>query len=326
MNNIDYAYSVAHVRAIENKLLTPSDFENMISAKTIEEAISIIADKGYLIDKDGGIKVNTEHLLEHRVNDAWDEILSSAPDRKLFDILLYENDFENLKTLIKGIFTDSEGYRALFVSPTVTDILATEKAVLDRNFSALPQIFQGCAEEAFEFLSSSLDADRADSVIDRKCMDVMMQKAKESNNEFLIKLVKSKNTLKNIKIAYRSAVCGKDFNFLDKALTTESDIKKSALIKAALEGASETADFISSSGYDIEAKLISSSYSEFETYADNKMTEEAKKSIYTSFGIEPLVAYILKVQTEVKNIRIILTSKENGIKENEIRARMRDVI
>ena len=93
-----------------------------------------------------------------------------------------------------------------------------------------------------------------------------------------------------------------------------------------LSGKAETLDFISSSGYDEEAKLISSSYSEFETYIDNKLTERAKNSIYTAFGIEPLVAYILKVGTEVKNLRIILTSKENGIKENEIRLRMRNIV
>lgn len=325
MNNIDYAYSVAHVRAIENKLLTSSDFENIISAKTKEEAINIISEKGYQAEADGGIK-GTEYLLEQRMNEAWKVVLESAPDRKLFDILLYENDFENLKVVLKGIFTDSESYRALLVSPSVTDSFHIEKTILDRNFSDLPEIFSGCAEEAFQYLSSSLDADRADSVIDRKCMDVMMNKAKESKNEFLIELVKTKNTFKNIKIAYRSAVCGKDFNFLDTALTEESCIEKSALIKAVLSGKAETLDFISSSGYDEEAKLISSSYSEFETYIDNKLTERAKNSIYTAFGIEPLVAYILKVGTEVKNLRIILTSKENGIKENEIRLRMRNIV
>ena len=43
-------------------------------------------------------------------------------------------------------------------------------------------------------------------------------------------------------------------------------------------------------------------------------------------GVEPLIAYLFKVMTEVKNIRIILTAKANKIDEGEIRARIRALV
>ena len=47
MNQTDYAYGVAYIRAIENKLLDKSDMESLILSKTPEEAMRILADKGY---------------------------------------------------------------------------------------------------------------------------------------------------------------------------------------------------------------------------------------------------------------------------------------
>lgn len=320
MNSIDYAYSVAHIRAIENSLLTKADFDNMLTL-SYDSALRLLSEKGYDTESD---KIGD--ILLKRVSDAWELVLSSAPDKSLLDILLYENDFENLKTVLKGIFTDSELYRKLLLTPSVSDWSQNSCFIAEKNFSALPDEFKKCTNDAFEILAHSLDSDRADAIVDSECMALMYRLAKKSGNDFILNIVKLKNTLKNIRTAYRAAAANKGANFLDLALSEYSYLNKNALIKAALEGTDAVADVLSSDGYSDAAAFIKDSYSRFEVYADDKISDTAKNSIYTSFGVEPLIAYLFKVMTEVKNIRIILTAKANKIDEGEIRARMRALV
>lgn len=320
MNSIDYAYSVAHIRAIENSLLTKSDYDSLLTS-SYEDALRLLSEKGY--NNDAG---KTDDILEEKLTGAWQLLLSSAPDRSLLDILLYENDFENLKTVLKGIFTDSEFYKELLLKPTVSDWAKNNRLIAEKNFSALPDEFKKCTDDAFEILARSLDSDRADAIVDSECMTLMYRLAKESGNAFILNVVMLKNTLKNIKIAYRSAVSGKGANFLEQALSEHAYINKNTLLKAALDGTDAIYELLSNEGYSDAGNFIKESYASFEVFADNKISETVKNSIYTSFGVEPLIAYLFKVMTEVKNIRIILTAKANKIDEGEIRARMRSLV
>jgi V/A-type H+-transporting ATPase subunit C len=49
-----------------------------------------------------------------------------------------------------------------------------------------------------------------------------------------------------------------------------------------------------------------------------------KKAKQVSFGVEPLIGYIIAKETEIKIIRIIMVGKLNNIAPNIIRERLRD--
>ena len=46
---------------------------------------------------------------------------------------------------------------------------------------------------------------------------------------------------------------------------------------------------------------------------------------YVSFGIEPLVAYLIARENEVKLVRIVLTGKKIGLPPEEIKERLREM-
>ena len=54
------------------------------------------------------------------------------------------------------------------------------------------------------------------------------------------------------------------------------------------------------------------------------MMEYVKVAKYKALTIEPLVAYVYAKETEIKNIRIILTGKINQIEPQNIKERLRD--
>jgi len=93
VNQYDYAYGVAYIRTAENHLLTSRDFDNLLSIKTPEEAIRLLADK-YSLDE-VAVK-NYDELLLLESEKAWTEVNYALPRGVTLDFLIYKNDFHNL--------------------------------------------------------------------------------------------------------------------------------------------------------------------------------------------------------------------------------------
>ena len=94
---------------MENSLLSRSDIEQLIGAATRNERDNIIASKR---------GTGAEELTLEGV---WDTIRGYAPDCRELDILLYKNDFHNLKAALKSMIAGKEpqGY---YIRPTNLDL------------------------------------------------------------------------------------------------------------------------------------------------------------------------------------------------------------
>ncbi|MDE6796602.1 MAG: V-type ATPase subunit, partial [Ruminococcus sp.] len=88
---IDYASAVAVVRTLENSLFTKNDLEQLINARDRNESETLINSK------------NAGTLLE-----VWEMLRTFAPDSKELEILLYRNDFHNLKAVLKAMVSGRE--------------------------------------------------------------------------------------------------------------------------------------------------------------------------------------------------------------------------
>jgi len=62
-----------------------------------------------------------------------------------------------------------------------------------------------------------------------------------------------------------------------------------------------------------------------EKLSDDFITEYLRQSKRMPFGLDPLVGYLYAKEIEVKNIRLILVGKINGLPVEDIRERLRNV-
>lgn len=322
MKSSDYAYSVAYVRAIENRLLTKTDIENLISAKSAQDALKILADKGYGSEIAGN---NFEKALDNAFLKCYEEISAVAPKDAGIEVVLYKNDFHNLKVVLKGVLLGVRDYENYIITPSTIDYETLIKGVAGADFDDFPEMLKQTAKIAYDILGTTGDSQLSDTIIDKASMDYMLHKAKESKNEFLIGLMSLSNTLTDIKTAVRCALTQKDAVFADMAISSECSINRENLIKSIISGDGAVIEFLSSSGYDKAAEALKISLAEYEKYADNEINDYMKNSKYITLGIEPLLAYIYAKQNEIQSIRIIIGAKQNGIDENKIRMRLRKV-
>ena len=97
------------------------------------------------------------------------------------------------------------------------------------------------------------------------------------------------------------------------------------LAHAALAGMDSIMEYLSGAGYAEAADAIKESPSAFERWCDNRIIETIKPQKTNPFSVGPLVAYVIARQNEIQTVRIILTCKQNGLSDDSIRERVREM-
>lgn len=322
MSRYDYAYGVAYIRAVENRLLTNTDIENLIAAKTADEAIRIPADR-YSLEPIP--PRNFEELLKKEADKAWEDVNYALPKGATLDFLLYKNDFHNLKVAIKAVMTGIRNCDKYVVGPSTVSFDKIMDAAVKKDFSLLDNMLSHVAMTAYDVLSRTKDSQLSDTIIDKASMDFSLDSALKTKNSFLIGYVKLLNTIADIKIAVRSSETLKTSDYMDMAFSKASYLSRESLIRASLAGIEELSEYLAFAGYGEAANAIKISMQDYEKISDNLITEYMKNSSGVSFGVEPLVSYIVRKQTEILNVRIIMSAKLNGFSEEDIRERLRSI-
>ncbi len=320
MRDTEFAYGVAHIRAHELSLLSNDNLESMISAPDVNEALRVLGDKGW--DTESG-DISQMLLKESEKN--WELICECLPAEHLLDCLIIENDFHNLKASVKTAFTQEEAQR-YFLFPCVYDPEKIKEAVEKKDFASLPLCMSEAAKKAYDFLTRLGSGQMADVIIDRQAMAVKLQMVRESDSALLKNAVNMNVAANNIKIALRCVRTGKSMDFMKKAMSEECPvIDVETLQKKAFEGENAVTSYLEGiKEFSQAAPLLKESSTLFEKYLDDAIMEKVKEAKYTAFGVEPVFAYFMAREAEIKNVRVILSLKRNGISPDEIRKRVRE--
>ena len=307
MGNTSYASAVAAVRAMENSLLTHSDIEQLIASKSKAEYNSLISAKG-----------SEQATLE----DVWDMLRAYAPNDRELEILLYKNDFHNLKAALKAVISGKEPQH-YFIRPTNLDLDKLVVAIKSKEYEYLPEYIRKTAQEAYELLTRTLDGQLSDSVIDTAALEAMQRAAYRHGGEFMRRYAEMTALYADIKTAYRCALMKKPKSFIETAVCGTSELDKDSLVRAALEGVDGLFAYLDNTQYSDAAKLLRESPAKFEKLCDDAVSDYLADAQFVPFGEAPLVGYLAARETEYTNLRILLMGRGAGLPAEVIRSRLR---
>lgn len=319
-----YEYAVGAVRAKETKLLRRADLETLFSAKTEEELVRVLQDKGY---GDAAGSATVEDLLTAQTKAMWAYVASIAPDMAVFDCFFCQNDAHNLKLIIKGVLRGVP-YEHLQLSPATVPFKELQKAVEDRRFDKLPEWIATAAETAYELMAGAEDAQRCDAVIDRAALEQMLASALAVKSPWLTRYMTLTVFYHNVKVALRASRIGKPADFIDMALCPCEGLELGELKKAILAGENELTERLARKdifGLPAAMDAYRQSPSAFEKWVDDRLMKEALSCKQITVGPEPLIGYVLARQTEIKVIHIIVSGLRTGQAEETIRERVREL-
>lgn len=319
MREVEYAYAVARVRANELNLLSAADVEQLIVAEDYKTAMRRLADAGWG-DSDG--VSDYAQYLENYFAKTWDLLVEIMDDIHELDLLLIRNDMQNLKAALKGIVSQHDA-KDLYVKSTVYNTEDIIAAVENREFKELPDFMQDPAVEAYEVLTATGNGQLADAIIDRATLERILELGKKSGSPVLAELAERMCATANIKTALRCANTLKSKDFIEKSLCNCSTVSKDKLTDTALEGADAVLRYLEDTAYATGATMFKESTSAFEKWCDDLLMECVNKAKYTAFGIDPIVAYYVARDAEIKTVRIVLSAKINNLPADVIRERVR---
>ena len=316
---LEYTYAVARVRANEQTLLSAADIEQLITAGDYKVTMQKLSDAGW-----GEIKdiYNYASYLENYFAKTWDFLVEIMSDIHELDLLLVKNDMQNLKAALKQIVSQHDA-KDLYVQSTVYDTESILKAVEERRWTDLPDFMQEPAKDAYEVLTETANGQLADAIIDKATLERIKYLGVKSGSPVLAELAERMCATANIKTALRCANTGKSKDFVTRSLCDCDSISKDKLIEASLEGVDSVLKYLDESSYKDAGAKFKESTSVFEKWCDDILMECVKEARYTAFGIDPIIAYYVARDAEIKTVRIILSAKINNLPADVIRERVR---
>ena len=314
MRDTDYAYAVAAVRSRENGLLTRQETESMLTSPDSDACLSRLASKGW---GEHGTSMTEGKLIDSRSARLWSFIGEIVPDPAVFDFFRIPNDYHNLKAAIKAFIMSQDAER-LFIEPCTVDTKLIREAVKERDYSLLPEKMRGCAEDAFRMLLEQRNGQLCDIVLDRASLEASYASAKEYGG-LLLEIAKLYVLKANIKTAWRCAAQKRPQSFIKRALAvTDCAPDAEALTAAALSGCDAIIELLKSVDPELGQALSGGDIEEFGKACDIRRSRLCDSAKYTPLGSDPIVAYIVATENEIRNVRLILTGKRNGISDERI--------
>ena len=315
----DYIYAVARVRSHELTLLNRAFMEQLLQSVSEGEALRLLQERGW-----GAAGMDGAQTLEAEREKTWALVSELCGEESgLLDLFLYENDYHNLKAAVKETCTAGE-HPGIYAKRGTVSGEALERALAARDFEAVPERLRETAREALDVLLQTRDGQRCDCIVDRAALTAIRQAGRDSGSALLARYGELTAAAGDIRIAARGARTGKQLAFLQAALAPCDSFDVQALAQAAAEGEDALADFLRHTPYGEAAEALKASGAAFERYCDDVVIRMIRPQLFNSFGPDPLAAYLLARETEIKSVRMILTGLRVGLSPEQIRGRVRE--
>lgn len=325
----DYQYPCAVIRGNELTLLSITDLHKVVEAGSVQDAMHFLHDFGYGDGKELANPRDFEAALKAEQERVADLVLSVIPEKKELEFLQYAADYHNAKVILKA--------EALEIDPAPylvqgSRVGGSELAIMikERNFMFTPEKLRDAILETFEAYAKSKDPQEIDVLLDKACYREMLEGAEASGNGFVIGYVKLLMDVLNVQTFVRVKQIGKDVSFLEKVFLEGGNIDLSTLMELYGEGYQQIGEKLDLYGFGeviargaAEAETAGS-FALMEKLCDNLKIKYVQDAKFVTAGIEPIAAFYVAKEMELKNLRMVLTGKLVGIAEETLKERLRE--
>jgi V/A-type H+-transporting ATPase subunit C len=322
-----YAFATGRIRALEAKLLSRAHFQRLLDTTDAAEAWRALAEAGY--SKAAETKLEQyEEVLNHELRQLYALLASTSPVPERTAWLQRRYDFHHLKAYLKAKLLGEDPTESVLESVGTIPPKLIEASVNTGIWSALPEELARAGEHVIREYENSKHPQALDTIVDGELFAYL--KGVSLGHPFLETLIAVWADLLNLRALVRAKLMGRDRVFASRVLVAAGSLEVSRLLTL-MEASLETwADELRHTPYtDVLSRGLTHwgerrSLALFEKLSDDYLMNFLKGAKLTLYGAEPLIAYALAKETELKNIRIVLVGKLNGVGKETIEERLRE--
>jgi len=339
--NTRYGYASGRLRVLETRLLNKASIGRLLEADSTQEVLRILSEGEYAIAlSEISDPSDFEKALEIEMERAYALVDELSHDPDLTKIFRTKWDFHNLKVLLKSSYLKelspkTDDILGKFGAVSIEDIKLAIEPDAEKKGNKLPDYLMTALVDAHSKYEASQDPQIIDIIIDNHLHNFLYDCAVKYKNPFLKGYFEAVADLNNIKNFMRIKNLGGSIKMLDTVLLSHGTLDKKLFLQQYEEtienfvGDLVATDLVKTPYVGLVAEAIRGweeehSLAIFEKLTDNYLINYTKPAQYIVFGVEPLIAYVLAKEHEIKLIRIIITGKINDLPIEIINERLRD--
>ena len=326
MDREDFIQSSVRIRYAEKKLLTKQQLQRLADAKSLEDAIKLLNETSYSseiskLDR----PENYEEVLSDVLNKTYRDVMEISPDKSLVEILSCKYNYHNLKVLVKEYIL-KEKFDSMYCMLDESGIETFRELAL-KNDEGLSKDFKEC----LEFYDKTKDPQDIDIFIDKKYFEKVLGLAEEFKLDMISEYFRAMIDFINLRTFIRCRKQNQVKETLEKVLIKGGDIETEKILDMFYDDIEVLP--IKLKSYKIGrvlAKIVdeyrnTSSLNSFEKNMDDYLIEIVRKTKSIHYGAEVIFSFLFAKELEIKNLRLILVGKVNGLSPEFIKERLREV-
>lgn len=318
-----YAYTTGRVRALELYLLKEADFIRIRQSGKIEEVLQVL-NKIFPYSesmKDIQKEEEFERGLDRELKRTYEEVRFFCPEPELIDLFWLDNDFYNLKVLLKThfqerVFSKNSFFLRPYLSEAGTlDLTLLEESIAKEDFSELIPEIRDVLREIFSLMDNSHSPRFIDDFLDRQFFQRLVLEMKKYPDPFLARLIQLQIDSFNIKAFFRLKTFLRETASPEEVFAEGGIISKQQLLGMISEPLETLEEELRNTDYGeavrlaLEEQKKENSLFSLHKFFDQYILEHTYCGFYITLGREPLVNYIFLRKQEIKYLRAILCSK-----------------
>ena len=268
---------------------------------------------------------NYEQVLSEVLNKTYKEAMEISPEKSLVEILSCKYDYHNLKVLVKENIL-KEKFDSMYCMLDGNEIEAFRELAL-KNDEGLSKDFKEC----LDFFETTKDPQDIDIFIDKKYFEKVLSLAEEFKLEMITEYFKAMIDFINLRTFIRCRKQNQVKETLEKVLIKGGDIETDKILDMFYEDIEILP--IKLKAYKIGrvlSKIVeeyknTNSLNSFEKSMDDYLVEIVRKAKSIHYGAEVIFSFLFAKELEIKNLRLILVGKVNGLSADFIKERLREV-
>lgn len=325
----EYQFPSAVIRGNERTLLGKADLLKVVESKQFQGAMNVLAEFGYGDGKELANPRDFEGVLRAEQRRVTELVFSILPEKEELEMLLYPADYHNVKVLLKAEFLGIDPKVYLTEGGAVPSEKMSQM-IKERNFMFLSLPMKYAIQEAIDLFAKGRDPQEIDIVLDKACYKDMLTQAEKTENDFLIGYVRLCIDILNLTTFVRLREMGKAWAFFQKVFLEGGTIDERVFTASYEEGYSQFADKLTPYGLrDVLAAggavvKETGKYTLLEKLCDDLRMKYLRDAKYMTAGLAPIMAFFIAKESEIKNLRMVLTGKLAGTSEETMKERLRE--
>jgi V/A-type H+-transporting ATPase subunit C len=308
-----YTFQTAQVRVLETQMLTRTTLLDMANVEGFEQAVDLLAASEYALPHSSKNFAEVENILQLRKSAVRELFEDLVIDKPIVELFKTRDDFANMRLALRRTLTEKplgtdysdEGN----ISPEIF-----EEVFEEENYELFPDYMAEVVERAVLAYYQDKDIRWIDYAIDQFQAEYNLKKARQLKSLFLLGLFRIQIDLTNIRTMLRLKFTESqqqnvflkggfiELERLEKALDVGYESQGHLFFVLPYHQVVETgADYL----------VSDKSFLKIERQCEEFLTGFLKTTIQITAGPQPIIAYLLMKEKEIRNVRLILTAKKN---------------